>query len=153
MSQEDVGQQEPQSTPQAPQSEPVVPVAPPEPVETGASIDAKEIEEGKAFAVLSYVLSLIGLPFFLVPLIMRNNAFALFHAKQCLILWLAGLVVSVATVILSFVCIGLILGPVAGIALLVLCIIGLIGASKGEVNTLPLIGKYGEAWFKGIKKV
>ena len=32
------------------------------------AIDAKEIEEGKAFAILSYVLGFLGLPFFLIPL-------------------------------------------------------------------------------------
>ena len=39
-----------------------------EPVETQAeaasAVDAGEVEEGKVFAVLSYALSLVGLPFF-----------------------------------------------------------------------------------------
>jgi hypothetical protein len=86
---QDSGSVQPQQTPDTPP-----PAAP------AAAIPAKEIEEGKAFAILSYVLSLIGLPFFLVPLITRNNAFSLFHAKQCLLLWLAGVVVSVVSGIL-----------------------------------------------------
>jgi hypothetical protein len=44
-------------------------------------------------------------------------------------------------------------GPVAGIALLVFCIMGLISATKGEVKPVPIIGKWGEEWFEGIKKV
>jgi hypothetical protein len=60
--------------------------APAAPAPAPAGGGSKEVEEGKAFAVLSYVLGLVGIPFFLVPLIMRNNEFSLFHAKQCLIL-------------------------------------------------------------------
>jgi uncharacterized membrane protein len=113
----------------------------------------KEIEEGRTFAILSYALGLIGLPFFLIPLIMRNNAFSLYHAKQCLILWLAGIVVSVAGGILTVVCIGIVVLLAGWIFMLVLDILGLVNAIKGEQKPLPVIGKWGEEWFKGINKV
>ena len=112
----------------------------------------KEIEEGKVFAILSYALSFIGLPFFLVPLIMRNNEFSLYHAKQCLIIWLGGVALSVISAPLSVICIGVILALVGGIFLLVLNIMGLINAVKGEQKPIPVIGKWGEDWFKGLKK-
>ncbi len=128
-------------TNQAPQGQPIA--APTLPT---------EVEEGRTFAILSYALSLIGLPFFLVPLIMRNNEFSLYHAKQCLLLWLGGIVVSVVGVPLMAVCIGLILVPVAGLFLLVLDIMGLVNAIKGEQKPVPLIGKYADDWFKGLKK-
>ncbi|MFO7870904.1 MAG: DUF4870 domain-containing protein [Kiritimatiellia bacterium] len=118
-----------------------------------SSVPAAEIEEGKMFAVLSYALSFVGLPFFIVPLIMRNNALALYHAKQCLLLWLAGVAVGVVSVPLTLVCIGVVLGPAAGIFILVLCIMGLINAAKGVMEPVPLIGKWAEDWFKGINKV
>ena len=114
---------------------------------------SSEIAEGKAFAVLSYALSFIGIPFFIVPLIMRDNEFSLFHAKQCLILWLAGIVASVIGGILTLICIGVILLAVAAVFVLVLNIMGLINAVKGEQKPLPLIGKWGVDWFKGIKKI
>jgi len=124
---------------------------PPEaPAGGGAS---KDVEEGKVFAILTYALSFVGLPFFLVPLIMRNNDFSLYHAKQCLILWLAGVVGSVLSSILMAVCIGAILLPIVLVFCLVLNIIGLINAVKAETKPLPLIGKWGEDWFKGIRKV
>lgn len=113
----------------------------------------KEVEEGRTFAILSYALGLVGLPFFLVPLIMRNNEFSLYHAKQCLLLWLAGIVVSVVGSMLMVVCIGFILLPAAVIFLLVLDIMGLINAVKGEQKPVPLVGKYAQDWFKGISKV
>jgi uncharacterized membrane protein len=126
---------------QAPQGQPAaVPTLP------------KEVEEGRTFAILSYALGLIGLPFFLIPLIMRNNEFSLYHSKQCLLLWLGGIVVSIVGVPLIAVCIGLILVPVAGLFLVVLDIMGLVNAIKGEQKPVPLIGKYADEWFKGLKK-
>lgn len=132
--QQDPGQQAPVSAPQPAPSSP-------------------DAAEGKSFAVLSYALNFVGLPFFLVPLIMRNNEFSLFHAKQCLIIWLGGIVASAVGVPLSVVCIGLVILPVAAVFLLVLNIMGLINAAKGELKPLPLIGQWAVDWFKGIKKV
>jgi uncharacterized membrane protein len=137
--------QQPQQPQQAPEPPAVVAPAP--------GMSAKEIGDGKAFAVLSYALSFVSVPFFLVPLVMRNNAFSLYHAKQCLLLWLAGIAVSVVCVPLMAICIGFILLPLAGIGLVVLGIMGLVAATRGEIKPLPLIGKYAEDWFKGIQKV
>jgi uncharacterized membrane protein len=115
--------------------------------------DPKVVEDGKAFAILSYALGIIGLPFFLVPLIMRNNAYSLYHAKQCLLLWLAGMVVFAAGFALMFVCIGLVLMPIAGVGLLVLDILGLVNAINGRQQPVPLVGKFADEWFKGITPV
>lgn len=114
--------------------------------------DAKEVEEGKAFAILSYALGLIGIPFFLVPLIMRNNDYSLYHAKQCLILAIAGIVMGTLGSILLAVCIGVVILPLAVILFYVLGIIGLINSVQGQQKPLPLIGAWGEEWFKGITK-
>lgn len=134
---------EPEAPPVGAEAEPELGAAPP-------VADAKTVEEGKAFAILSYALSIIGLPFFLVPLIMRNNAFALYHAKQCLILWLAGIAAGVISGVLSLVCIGVVIGLLSMILFIVLCILGIINTSKGLMTPLPVIGKWGEDWFKGL---
>jgi uncharacterized membrane protein len=126
-------------------------VAPP--AAEAVAMSDQEIEEGKTFAILSYALSLIGIPFFIVPLIMRNNEFSLYHAKQNLILWLAGIAVYIVGLILSAICIGFIILLAGGIALLVLTIMGLVNAVQGEAKPLPLIGPWGEEWFKGLRKV
>lgn len=149
---EDPTQEAPQAAPETPPA-----AAPPPAAEAPASpeaapLDDTEIEEGKVFAVLSYVLSFVGLPFFLVPLIMRNNEFSLYHAKQCLQLWLAGIVLSAISAPLTVVCIGAILWPVGAVILVVLSIMGVINASKGELVPVPMIGKLAVDWFKGIKK-
>lgn len=145
------------SAPEEPREE--VPHPQPEPPATpgdegaGAPVmNAEEIEEGKAMAVLSYVLSLAGLPFFIIPLIMRNNDFALYHAKQCLMIWIVGIVGSAIGGILTVICIGVIVLLAVGIYLLVITIMGIINSAKGEAIPLPLIGSYAEEWFKGITK-
>lgn len=115
---------------------------------------SKEVEEGRTFAILSYALGIISLPFFLVPLIMRNNEFSLYHSKQCLILGLCCIAVGVVgTVLTPVFCIGIVLWIVGLIFLLVLDIMGLVNAVKGEQKPVPVIGKYAEDWFKGLTKV
>lgn len=138
--------------------QPSIETPPPTPTEEAVATDTgtsgiDDASEGKAFAILSYALSFIGIPFFLVPLIMRNNAFALYHAKQCLIIWLAGIVLGTISTILMAVCIGAILLPIVGIMLFVFTIIGLIKAVNCEAVPVPLIGKFAEEWFKGIQKI
>ena len=143
MNDEKLGTQPEQPQPETPPpAEPAAPAAP----------AAQEIQEGKTFAILSYALSLIGLPFFLVPLIMRNNNYSLYHAKQCLMIWLGAIAISLVGGILSVVCVGVIVLIAGWIFLLVLDIMGLINAAKGLQKPLPVIGKWGEDWFKGLQK-
>jgi len=141
------GQQPDEQQAQAETSAPAQEPSAPPPV-SGSS----ETEEGRTFAILSYALNFIGLPFFLIPLIMRNNEFSLYHAKQNLMLWLVGMAGIVVSRILMMVCIGIILMLVLMIFLLVLNIIGLINAVKGEQKPLPVVGRWAEDWFKGLNK-
>lgn len=124
--------------------ETVTPIAAPQ------IVDPKEIEAGKTFAILSYVLSFVWLPFFIVPLVQRENTFALYHAKQVMLLWLAGVAMSVVCGVLF--CLAPVIAPIVGLGLLALAIMGLLNAIKGEMKPLPLIGKFAEEWFKGITK-
>ena len=115
--------------------------------------DAATVEAGKTFAILGYALSFVGLPFFLVPVITRDNAYSLYHAKQSMMIWLAGIIVSVVSVILTVICIGPIVGLVGALGLLVLNILGLLQSVNGEAKPLPLVGKYAVEWFKGLTLV
>lgn len=117
-----------------------------------AGVGAEEIAEGKAMAILSYAINFIQLPFFLVPLIMRNNQFSLFHAKQCFMIWIVGLVGIAAGIALSFVCIGVLVFPIVGLFILIVNIIGLINAAQGQFKPLPVIGPLADKWFAGIGK-
>ena len=93
---------------------------------------AADVESGKLWAILSYVFGILAI----VPLLQKDNDFALFHARQVLVL----LIFSVPT------CGGCVIGA------LVMVVIGLINAINGRYEPLPLIGRFGEEWFGGIQK-
>ena len=115
---------------------------------------SQEVEEGRTFAILSYALGLIGVPFFLVPLIMRNNEFPHTTPSSVSMLALCGMAVGlVGTILTPVFCIGIILWIAGSVFILVLDIMGLVNAVKGEQKPLPVIGKYADDWFKGLKKV
>lgn len=130
---------------------PHVELDPPVPA-TYAGVGAEEIAEGKAMAILSYAINILGIPFFLVPLIMRSNTFSLFHAKQNLMIWILAVIGSAVGFALSAVCIGLLVFPILWVFLLVVNIMGIINSSQGQFKPLPIIGPLAESWFAGIKK-
>jgi uncharacterized membrane protein len=103
----------------------------------------EDVEEGKLFAILSYIIPLV----FLVPLIQKDNHFSLFHAKQVLLLVLACVAVSVLTAVPILGCITFILF----LPILVFVIMGLVFAIQGQYKPLPFLGQYAEEWFKGVQ--
>lgn len=104
-----------------------------------------EVQQGKAMAILAYASLLFGLPVFLIPLIMRDNAFALHHAKAAG----AGFLLFFAAGLLTFVSCGLFF------PLVMLCyvpaLIGVLQAANGQLAGTWGLGNFGEAMFKGIQ--
>ena len=99
--------------------------APDEPVRV---FDAKDVEENKYVAALSY----IGLLFF-VPLLMKKESpFAQFHAKQ-------GLVIVIAWIVGSFVFWVPILGWLLGLTLLVTDVLALFRTMSGKAWEIPYV--------------
>ncbi|APG64818.1 hypothetical protein LPB136_05340 [Tenacibaculum todarodis] len=103
------------------------------------------VEEGKTNAIISYI-TIIGT---IVALILNNskkNAFASFHIRQmiglCILQILNGWVVT------RF--LGVFVGGAITLILLVLWIIGFMGALKGEEKLVPVVGAQFQDWFKGI---
>ena len=95
----------------------------------------KDAEDNKILAILAYIGIL-----FLVPLLAApKSKFARFHANQGLVLFLAELITSVACAV-PFV--GWFAGGVMSIIVVVLAILGIVAAAKGEMKELPIIGKY-----------
>jgi uncharacterized membrane protein len=88
----------------------------------------------------------------------RDNAFALYHAKQALIIWLVGMVggfiAGMVTIILGFICIGYVLGPLIGLAVfgisVWLSVAGIINATSGICQPVPLFGEMANDLFKGV---
>lgn len=53
-------------------------------------------EQGKLWAILSYAGFFIGLPLGIIPLVMRDDAFALRHAKTATAVWLGAFGATIA---------------------------------------------------------
>ena len=93
-------------------------------------IDRKDIEEGKALAVISYfwLISLI------VLLVKKDNEFVLFHARQ-------GLVLAILATIFSLIPI---IGWLLNIVVIIFAVVGIVKALAGETWKMPLLGDFAQ---------
>jgi uncharacterized membrane protein len=101
-----------------------------------------DIEKNKVMAILAYLWILV-----LVPLLAaKDSPFARFHANQGLVLFIGETVIGILWKILLFLPIinllVAILAPLVSLGFLILAIIGIINAAKGEMKELPIIGKF-----------
>jgi uncharacterized membrane protein len=95
--------------------------------------DGKDVKDNRAIAYLSYLGILC-----LVPLLVKKDSkFALFHAKQ-------GLVMTIGWFLGSFLYIFLGLGALVHLALLIFSIMGLVNVNNGEMKKLPIVGDLAE---------
>jgi uncharacterized membrane protein len=137
--------------PPPPPTPEVSPVPPGEPVPP-----PEEIAAGKALAVISYAINLIGLPFWILPILLRDNAFSLYHAKQAMMLWITAVVLAAINTALTVIpvigCIVLITWPLIIVTMVVLDLIGLVSAAKGRIEPVPFVGDLADQWFAGIRK-
>lgn len=98
-------------------------------------VDPADVEKNKVMGILAYIL------FFIPLLAAKESKFAMYHANQGLILFLAALIINVVGTIIPI--IGwLILIPVGDLAILIWAILGIIKAAGGKIAPLPLIGKF-----------
>ena len=67
-------------------------------------------------------------------------------------MWIALAVLYTVAFILSFVCIGFLIYPVALVMEIVWIIKGIINTNNGQAIPLPIIGKWAVDLFKGITK-
>ncbi|PQJ72249.1 MULTISPECIES: DUF4870 domain-containing protein [Polaribacter] len=108
-------------------------------------MENQTVNEGKTMAIISH-LWIIGL---IIAFFMNNskkNSFASFYIKQMIGLNLIQLLNG--WIIYKFV--GMTAGSIVGILLLVLWVISLIGAVKGEEKSIPVVGDQFQEWFKNI---
>ena len=83
----------------------------------------------------------IGLLFLVPYLVKPKDKFAVFHANQGLLLLIATVVINAIGSIIPVIGWFIVL-PLGGIFTLVLFILGVISAIKGEEKRLPLIGNF-----------
>jgi uncharacterized membrane protein len=110
---------------------------------TAPTTSTDELSDHKLYAILGYIIPFL----FFLPLLQdssKNNVFARFHANQQLLILI--ILVSfwalnnVLFMILYFIWFAI--APLISLAILVLVIIGVINAAKGEMKELPIIGKF-----------
>ncbi len=96
-----------------------------------------DAEKNKLMAIIGYIVPIL----FFIPLVSdgKNSPFAKFHANQQLVLLIGWVVVNIVGGVIPIIGWFIIL-PFGTIFLLVLAIIGIINASKGEMKKLPAIG-------------
>lgn len=102
---------------------------------------SKDVETGKACAILAYLL--VGIIWYFADDKMKKNGFAKFHTKQGLVLLITSIIISIAGTIIPFIGWFVIL-PLGQLFVLVLLIFGIINAANGKEKDLPLIGKFAE---------
>ena len=106
-----------------------------------AKIQNKETDEedSQMFAFLGVFLTVIG--FIIVLAVKKNSKYAMFYAKQGLIIFFVGMIISVVGWIPIF---GQIISIISSIGLMILWILGMIYSLSGEMKEIPIIGKFAE---------
>ncbi len=105
----------------------------------------QSVEDGKVIAIVSYI-TVIGTIIAFIMNQNKQNYFASFHIRQAIGIFLLGLLVNFINRFSNFDFIDMILG----IGVLILWIIGLIGAIKGEEKLVPFLGEQFQEWFRNI---
>ena len=94
-----------------------------------------DAQANKWYGVLAYLSILCLIPLFAA----KTSPFAQFHAKQGLVLLLADIVLRVIDMVLPFDMVGLVT-MLAGIAIFILAIIGIVNAWQGKMWSMPVVG-------------
>jgi len=100
-------------------------------------------ESSKLWAFFAYLFSIIG--FILVYALKKHDRFAMYHAKQSLVLFIGGILIWVFTSIINHILfIGVIISSILNLLWGILWIIGLIYALSGQEKPLPIIGQFSQ---------
>ena len=102
------------------------------------------VKDGKTMAIISY-LWWIGLLIAFIMNSSKRNSFASFHIRQMFGLIILQFFIGLISRYLSWT-----VGGILGIGLLILWVIGFIGAIQGQEKKVPLLGDQFQDWFKSI---
>ena len=98
-------------------------------------VDKKDVEANKLIAAIGYLGILC-----LVPLLgKKDSAFAQFHGKQGLAIFIVWIVLWVVNIVPIL---GQLVFMVGSIGLFILVVMGIIHAMNGEMWEVPVLGKY-----------
>lgn len=107
------------------------------------------VGEDRTVAILSYI-TIIG---FIIAIVMHGSSktrLGAYHLRQCLGLFIAGVVFSVlGTMIAMIPLLGWLVLLAGWLGLFVLWLLGLIAAINGQLKPMPLLGENCQKWFSG----
>jgi uncharacterized membrane protein len=118
---------------------------------------SKEVDDGKVFAFLGAFLTILG--FIIVLLVKKDNKYAMYYAKQGLVVFIACIVYGIGAAIIGAIATALAFIPVLGwllglllaiaiwilgIVLLVVWVISWINALSGKEKLTPFVGQYAD---------
>ena len=112
-----------------------------DPKDHTGEFDAADIAEHKIWAMLPYLLGVIGI--ILVLLGAKESKYAAFHVRQSLKLLICEAITLIATGLLFWTCIVLVAGIVAECILLVLTIIAFFQVCGGKAKEPAIICNFG----------
>ena len=99
--------------------------------------ESKGVQDGKIFAVLSYLWILCFIPL----LLKKNNKFAVFHAKQGLVLFIAEIALWIIGIVPVL---GWFISIVGSLLCGILALVGIVQALMGKYWKMPILGDYAE---------
>ncbi len=114
--------------------------APQEAPKEAPKANSADVEKNKLMAIIGYIIPIL----FFIPLLneeSKKSPFAKFHANQQLVLLISAIAVNIVGTLIPILGWFIIL-PIGSIILLVVAIIGIINAAKGEMKKLPIIGGF-----------
>lgn len=108
-----------------------------DPADHTAEFDAKDVSDNKVFAMLPYLMGIIGV---IVALLASNESpYARFHVRQALKLDVVTILVGIVTALLCWTCIVPVVGGIASVALVVIRIICFFQVCKGQAKEPAII--------------
>ena len=101
---------------------------------------SKTVDEGKACAVLSYLI--VGIIWFFLDKNMRKNTFARFHSKQAIVFIISLLVVNIAVALFSIISRGFseIIGYMLYAVMAIIWVISIVFAAEGKEKEMIFLG-------------
>ncbi|MCI2113249.1 zinc-ribbon domain-containing protein [Ruminococcus sp.] len=118
-------------------AQPVPPVA--DIYDHTAEFDPQDVHDNKIFALLCYIMSIVGVVVALLARNSVNSPYLAFHIKQALKITVTEMVVSVLSVLLCWTCIVPIAGGVCAVILLVIQIICFVQTCSNKSVEAPIV--------------
>ena len=113
------------------------------PTTPAAPIGKETVESKTLMAVLAYIGILVLIPYFSGDA--KKDEFIKFHTQQGMVLFVIEVALFILSVLISMaIPIFDIFGTLIGFGLLILSVLGIVNAAKGEKKELPLVGAYGK---------